>query len=143
MPSLFRESLLNFKQLANRLMYRVHCHPYNTAIGSLAGNTVTAASIGTVNSIELTGNAAIIYQNAPNPFGDGTMIKYFVPENTTNAQIVFYDQFGSQLNTFTISQTGTGQLNVASANLAPGTYSYSLIINGKVIDTKKMIKITN
>jgi endosialidase-like protein len=108
-----------------------------------ANATDAATSIGTVSNIELASNSAIIYQNIPNPFGDGTMVKYYVPENTTNAQIIFYDQFGSQLNTFTITQTGAGQINVASTNLAPGTYSYSLIINGKVVDTKRMIKTTN
>jgi hypothetical protein len=49
-------------------------------------------------------------------------------------------EFGNQLKTFAVNTTGAGQLNVASANLAPGTYSYSLIINGTVVDTKKMIK---
>ncbi len=33
-----------------------------------------------------------------------------------------------------------GTLIVSSANLAAGMYSYSLFVNGKVIDTKKMIK---
>ena len=105
--------------------------------------TDSSAKLTSVNNIELSSNSAIIYQNAPNPFGDGTVIRYFVPESTTNAQIIFYDQFGSQLNIFNITTTGTGQLNVASINLAAGTYSYSLIINGKTVDTKKMIKTTN
>ena len=113
--------------------------PTNTT--SIGGTNTTNG--GAVSNIELASNSAIIYQNIPHPFGDGTMVKYFVPENTTNAQIVFYDQFGSQLNTFNINQTGAGQINVASTNLAPGTYSYSLIINGKVVDTKRMIKTTN
>ncbi len=68
------------------------------------------------------------------------MIKYFVPENTSNAQIVFYDEFGNQLKVFVIAEKGMGQLNVASINLVAGMYSYSLIINEKVIDTKKMMK---
>jgi trimeric autotransporter adhesin len=110
------------------------------ATNSNSSTGTDATGIATVSNIELASNAAIIYQNAPNPFGDGTMVKYFIPENTINAQIVFYDEFGNQLNTFSISTTGAGQLNIASTNLAPGTYSYSLIINGKVVDTKKMIK---
>jgi hypothetical protein len=110
----------------------------NACCANNAGGKIGAVS--TVNTIDLASNAAIIYQNAPNPFGDGTMIKYFIPENTANAQIVFYDELGNQLSTFAVITTGAGQLNIASANLAPGTYSYSLIINGKVIDIKKMIK---
>jgi hypothetical protein len=44
-----------------------------------------------INNIELANNA-VLYQNAPNPFGNGTTIKYFVPDNA-DAQIVFYDEF--------------------------------------------------
>ncbi len=113
------------------------------AINACCANNNAASKIGavsTINTIDLASNAAIIYQNAPNPFGDGTMIKYFIPENTTNAQVIFYDELGNQLKNFAVSETGAGQLNINSANLALGTYSYSLIINGKVVDTKKMIK---
>ena len=105
-----------------------------------SNSTDATTKIGTISNIELASNSAIIYQNAPNPFGEGTMVKYFIPENATNAQIIFYDQFGNQLSTFAVSTTGAGQLNIGAANLANGTYSYSLIINGKVIDSKKMIK---
>ena len=58
-----------------------------------------------------------------------------------NAQIIFYDEFGSQIKSFNIEQYGHGQLNVSSSNLASGMYSYSLIINDKVVDTKKMLKL--
>ena len=111
--------------------------------GTTNGSSTSAASLGTINSvntIDLASGGALIYQNAPNPFGDGTTIKYYVPENTSNAQIIFYDEFGNQLKNFAVTETGAGQLNLTAANLAPGTYSYSLLINGKAIDTKKMIK---
>ena len=91
-----------------------------------------------IYNIELANNA-VLYQNAPNPFGDGTTIKYFVPDNA-NAQIVFYDKFGRQFKIFKIEEKGIGQLNVSASNLAAGMYSYSLIVNGKVADTKKMLK---
>ena len=90
-----------------------------------------------INNIELANNA-VLYQNAPNPFGNGTTIKYFVPVNA-DAQIVFYDEFGTQLKTFKVSENGTGQLKIDASNLSAGMYSYSLVVNGKVIDTKKII----
>ncbi|MBI3503144.1 MAG: tail fiber domain-containing protein [Bacteroidetes bacterium] len=92
----------------------------------------------TVSQIELANNA-MLYQNAPNPFGDGTTIKYFVSDNS-NAQIIFLDEFGNKLKEFKVEEKGMGQLNVSTVNLSSGFYSYSLIINGKVVDTKKMIK---
>lgn len=90
------------------------------------------------HNIELSSNA-VLYQNSPNPFSDGTIIKYFVPGNS-DAQIVFYDEYGKQLKLFKIAEKGMGQLNISVSNLAAGMYSYSLIVNEKVIDTKKMIK---
>ncbi len=39
-----------------------------------------------------------------------------------------------------VAENGTGQLNIDASNLAAGMYSYSLIVNGKVVDTKKMLK---
>lgn len=93
----------------------------------------------TIHDVELASGTAIIYQNVPNPFGDGTMIKYFIPENA-NAQIVFFDEFGNKLREFNVTEAGMGQLNVTTSNLAAGMYSYSLIMNGKVVETKKMIK---
>ena len=131
------DSLLGVTQAAGQITMQ------NNTGGATNNSGTSAASLGTiasVNTIDLASGSALIYQNAPNPFGDGTTIKYYVPENITNAQIVFYDEFGGQLKNFAVTETGNGQLNVTAGSLAPGTYSYSLIINGKIIDTKKMIK---
>ncbi|MEI6815466.1 MAG: tail fiber domain-containing protein [Bacteroidota bacterium] len=99
---------------------------------------------GNIHAIELSNAAGspIIYQNIPNPFNStngGTKIRYFVPDNTNSPQIVFFDEFGEKLSTYAILETGMGELDVTASNLSSGVYSYSLIINGKVIDTKKMI----
>ncbi|MBI3500194.1 MAG: tail fiber domain-containing protein [Bacteroidetes bacterium] len=103
------------------------------------GNTNTEqGNIPSIHELELA-NTAVLFQNSPNPFGDGTTIKYFVPDNA-NAQIVFYDEFGTQLKIYKVEEKGMGQLNITATNLSAGVYSYSLIVNGKVIETKKMIK---
>jgi len=57
-----------------------------------------------------------------------------------NAQIIFFDEFGNKLKEFNVQEKGMGQLNITATNLASGIYSYSLIVNGKVLETKKMIK---
>jgi trimeric autotransporter adhesin len=108
------------------------------SIGS-ASITPTVAQTS-VHELELANNT-VLFQNFPNPFGDGTTIKYFIPDNIQNAQIVFFDEFGNKLNEFKVAEKGMGQLNIASANLSTGSYSYSLIVNNKVLDTKKMIRI--
>jgi hypothetical protein len=91
--------------------------------------------------VELSSKSAILYQNMPNPFGDGTTIRYFVPENSIGASIIFYDEFGNEIKNLELPNKGiTAELNLATMNLATGIYSYSLIVNSKVIDTKRMVK---
>lgn len=85
-------------------------------------------------------NSAILYQNAPNPFGSsGTKINYYLPEGTVGASIVFYDTYGNRLKEVQLTQTGMGAVNVNPSQLSNGIYTYSLIINGNIVDTKKMV----
>ena len=84
--------------------------------------------------------AAILYQNAPNPFGSGgTKINYFLPEGTMGASIVFFDAYGNKLKEVQLTQTGMGSININPNQLSNGVYTYSLVINGNVVDTKKMV----
>ncbi len=106
------------------------------------GSSEKRVGTGNIHSIELSseGSTPMIFQNIPNPFNSGgTKIRYFVPDNTNNPIIAFYDEFGSRIKVFSIVETGMGELDVTATNLSSGVYSYSLIINNKVIDTKKMI----
>jgi hypothetical protein len=103
---------------------------------NLGGNNSTA------NAQEVTlssANAPVLYQNTPNPFTTGTKINYYLPQGTVGATIVFYDSYGNQIKEVQLSQTGNGTLNITPDNLSNGMYSYSLIVNGNVIDTKRMV----
>jgi len=81
---------------------------------------------------------AHLEQNAPNPFNQNTSIKYFLPQNINNAFIKVTDVTGQVLKTFTIASED-GQVNLQAGQLSAGTYQYSLIVDGKLIDTKKMV----
>ena len=84
--------------------------------------------------------AIILNQNVPNPFAEQTTIRYFIPDEVNRAQIFFYDNNGDILKVVDLNVKGAGQLNVFAADLGSGMYTYSLIADGKVIETKKMIK---
>ncbi|WP_018613152.1 tail fiber domain-containing protein [Segetibacter koreensis] len=84
--------------------------------------------------------SAFIKQNTPNPSGDNTMISYFIPNDTRNAQLLISDMKGSVLRAFNLTK-GEGQVNIKSGELTAGTYNYSLFINNSKIDTKQMIII--
>jgi hypothetical protein len=100
----------------------------NTAISNIQEVTLSALSA-----------TPLLYQNTPNPFSTGTKINYYLPSGTIGATIVFYDTYGNQLKTVQLSQTGNGTINITPDNLTSGIYSYSLVVNNIVIDTKRML----
>ena len=57
----------------------------------------------------------------------------------SSAQIIITDYSGKVLKQINVSSAGKGMLNVNAATLASGAYNYSLIVDGKLIDTKKMV----
>jgi len=90
--------------------------------------------VGTVSA----NSAAYIKQNAPNPSKNNTVISYFTPNDTQNAQILISDMKGSVLRTYNVSR-GKGQINIRGGELPEGSYNYTLFINNNKIDTKQMI----
>lgn len=80
-----------------------------------------------------------LYQNNPNPFTENTVIAYDLPSTTQNAALYIYDMNGSQLAQYSITSFGNNSLTIDGGSLEAGMYLYSLIADGKVIDTKRMI----
>jgi len=96
----------------------------------------TATGINNVNTVE-TGFQ--MSQNVPNPFTNETVVKYTLPETVSNAFIAVYDLTGKQITTFAINQKGSSSLTLTSEKLAAGIYIYSIVADGKVVDSKRMI----
>lgn len=82
----------------------------------------------------------VLNQNVPNPFAEQTTITYNVPEKYGYAQIIFNTIEGKIIKAVDITKKGRGQLNVFASDLSSGMYTYSLVVDGKIIDTKKMVK---
>ncbi|MES2836115.1 MAG: tail fiber domain-containing protein [Bacteroidota bacterium] len=78
-------------------------------------------------------------QNTPNPFNQNTSIDYFVAEGANNAVMYIYSMQGQQIKKYFLDQKGKGTVIINSKDLVAGIYHYSLIVDGKLIDTKKMI----
>lgn len=94
-----------------------------------------------VLDVELrNGNNIVLNQNVPNPFAERTTITYTIPESVGKAQIHFYDATGVLINTVEIIERGNGIINVYAADLSSGMYTYSLVADGKIVATKKMVK---
>ena len=85
-------------------------------------------------------NNAKLYQNNPNPFSENTEIQYYVPADASSAMICIYDLTGSQIIRFDLRDRGViSSLTVRGNQLKAGMYIYSLIVDGREIDTKRMI----
>jgi hypothetical protein len=76
-------------------------------------------------------------QNIPNPFTNTTVIPYFLPESAGEAFIQITDLTGKVIQRFEL-QGGMNQVEFSNSSLAQGIYLYSLIADGKVVETKRM-----
>jgi hypothetical protein len=85
-------------------------------------------------------NSIVLNQNVPNPFAESTVITYSVPLSVLKAQIQFNDGQGKLIKTVDISERGNGQLNVFANDLSSGVYTYTLVADGQIIATKRMVK---
>ncbi len=83
----------------------------------------------------------LLYQNAPNPFSDETTIRYFIPDNGSNARMLFFDETGRILKEEPIQNLGDGTITLKTSGLASGIYTYALEVNGKIIQSRKMQKV--
>lgn len=80
-----------------------------------------------------------LYQNAPNPFSQSTVIEYFVKESVSDARVCIYNMNGVQLKSIKIADNGAGRISINSKDLKAGMYLYSLIADGVLVDTKRMV----
>lgn len=84
-------------------------------------------------------SAAWLGDNQPNPAINSTLIEYSLPEGVSSATCQVYSLDGKNVSTSVLNPTaGKNQLQLATGKLPSGLYIYSLIVNGKVVDTKKL-----
>lgn len=101
--------------------------------GSSSGQSNNQSSV-------VISNTASLEQNIPNPFTNSTIINYSLPQKFSKAAIVITDKAGKTLKEINISGIGRGSLTLDASILAAGAYQYSLLIDGKLFQTKQMIK---
>lgn len=108
----------------------------NTIASLKSGNTLAASA----NAADIkAGNInAYLKQNAPNPFTQNSSIQYYLPESAHNAQLIVYAMDGRQVKSFALNN-GVNQVTINAGTLSAGQYMYSLVVDGKKVDTKNMI----
>lgn len=100
-----------------------HAIPSATAINS-ADENVTILSLG---------------QNKPNPFGETTSIAVSVPKDVQTAFLYVYNLNGNKVAQVDITARGATSVTLTAATLSEGMYLYSLVADGKIVETRRMI----
>jgi hypothetical protein len=106
-------------------------------------NTGSQPIIGVNNQVDVDlsdKDVIVLKQNVPNPFAEQTTITYNVPASIVKAQIIFYNNTGQLIHAVDIKTRGKGKVNVFASDLSSGLYNYTLVADGKVIDSKKMVR---
>lgn len=108
-------------------------------IDQVAGTTgLKSAAIATgTNSLDET--KARLDQNIPNPFNRETKIGCFIPESSNWAVLYIYNMNGAQLQQYPVNGKGEQTVTISGNALEPGMYLYTLVVDGKEVDTKRMI----
>ena len=99
---------------------------------------------------DVTANAEVIEQydqpyleqNVPNPFSVSTTINIYISQDKHSATVYIYDMQGIQKKAYNITSKGKSSITINGSELQAGMYLYTLIVDGKEVDTKRMI-LTN
>ncbi|MCF8379289.1 MAG: tail fiber domain-containing protein [Bacteroidales bacterium] len=84
-------------------------------------------------------NEHYLFQNSPNPFDFSTKIQFSLPDETKKASIVIYDMEGKIIKRIKITDRGRSDITFNASSLSSGIYTYSLVADGTVINTSKMV----
>lgn len=126
----FKEQQNRITLLENQLAALI---PITPVINPTPASNHQKVTLSNINSI-------ILNQNDPNPFIESTRITFQIPDEVRDAKIIFTSSTGSIINTVIINERGAGELEVYSSELSKGLYTYTLVCDGKVISSKKMVK---
>ncbi len=87
-----------------------------------------------------TPNKFKLFQNYPNPFNPITNFKFQIT-SLSGVRVNVYDLNGKLVTTLVDKQMHAGEYLITfdGTNYSSGVYFYSLIVDGKVIDTKRMV----
>lgn len=112
------------------------CRPKSLDLNGAQGNILNTPTVADPN----VKNSIVLDQNAPNPFAESTVISYEIPSTFTKAEIRITNVKGIVVKSMPLTEKGKGQVTVYGSDLKSGMYMYSLVIDGKVTESKRMVK---
>ena len=106
------------------------------AVASSGTRKVNAATNIATNTLD-EGRGSIS-QNTPNPFTGQSTVRVSVPDDASDAYVDILTLNGASVKRIPVSN-GLSEVSLSSFDFAPGTYLYTLVVNGKVSETRRMI----
>ena len=91
-----------------------------------------------INTTSIDNTQGSVSQNTPNPFTGLSTLRVSVPDNATDAYLDILTSNGQSVRRIPVDN-GQSEVSLSSYEFAPGTYLYTLVVNGKAVDTKRMI----
>jgi hypothetical protein len=148
-----KDSIISLQQatitnLNDRLTQLENClsgilpHLCQMSQSAIETNTpITQEAVRAQLAVKLNNKDAIILdQNVPNPFAEQTVINFSIPATVAKAQLHFYSAEGKLMQSVDVKDRGLGSITVFGSDLSSGTYTYSLVADGIVVATKRMVK---
>jgi len=105
-----------------------------------SGQTLKRKSDNFNNNIDKS-LGVILNQNDPNPFAEKTTISYNIPDDLNNIQLFIHDLSGKIIKKITLTSKGNGEIDVFASDLSKGIYSYTIVGDGQILDTKRMVVV--
>lgn len=97
------------------------------------------ASDGLSEENQILKKSAELFENSPNPFTLDTEIRCFIPEDSENAIIIIHDLQGVEIESHPVNNKGYCSINISGSKLNAGMYVYTLVVDNKIIDSKRML----
>jgi hypothetical protein len=107
-----------------------------TDIATIKYSTITKIN----NEVNIISDKYTLFQNYPNPFNSQTTISYNIPVKSLVILKIF-DVLGKEISILVndLKAPGNYKVNFDANKISSGIYFYSLITNGIIVDTKKLI----
>ena len=115
-------------------------HPYS-GIHTIVGGDSIFYPLVNINQISSEVPSDFkLFQNYPNPFNPATTISFNI-KNSKTVKIAVYNIEGKEISILVNKKLNPGEYQYLfdAGSLSSGVYFYSLFIDEKIIDTKKMI----
>lgn len=139
--------LVNYVDMVPLLLQSIH--ELFVRIDELEGNKSVVVQKSKVKAMSMeeegasTTDVVCMSQNKPNPFSESSVITLNVPENTKSASIYVYDLSGKQVKSIPVNQRGETDITVYASDLQEGMFVYSLVVDGTVVATRRMMVVKN